>query len=103
MSNLQYDLRLTENPQRVTIPNGSVTYTIDYDTLLDGDDNNGTILIDNISIPTRFKIGVYGETAHASTSGVYTTTDKPILPAPRGKQLLVRGASSVFQVTVFSE
>jgi hypothetical protein len=103
MSNLQYDLRLTVNPQRVTIPNGSVTYVIDYDTLLDGDDGGGTITIDNISIPTRFRIGEYGQTPDASISGTYTTTDKVILPAPRGKQLLVRGASSVFQVTVLSE
>ena len=103
MSNLTHDLRLTVNPQRVTIPNGSVTYKIDYDVLLDGDDNNGTILIDNISIPTRFRIGGESDTADASISGTYTTTDNVILPAPRGKLLHVRGASSVFQVTVLSE
>lgn len=103
MSNLIHDLRLSVNPQRITIPNGSVTYRIDYDVLLDSDDNNGSLLIENISIPTRFRIGGEGELADATISGTYTTTDKVILPAPRGKLLHVRGASSVFQVTVLSE
>lgn len=103
MSNLTRDLTLSVNPQRVTIPNGSVTYKIDYDALLDGDDSVGTILIDNISIPTRFRIGGESDSADSSISGTYTTTDKVIIPAPRGKLLHVRGASSVFQVTVLSE
>jgi len=86
-------LRLTVNPQRVYIETSNTDQTLIFDDILGADDFMGTILIDNISASVRFNSD---GAVDANYSSPYTTTDKCLFDAKRGKPFHYYGASGTY-------
>ncbi len=93
------DVTLTVNPQKVTFLSNT-DLSFNFDGLLDPDDYMGTILIDNITASVRFNSA--NSAVNTSLSAAYTTTDKCVFDARRGKDFYHRGngASGFFNVYI---
>jgi hypothetical protein len=90
---------LSRNPQKITVPADTADHTIAFDDLLPDGIEFGSLLIDNISGSVRFN--VLGSAADAA-AGTYTSGDRVVIQAQRGRDLHYSGVagSETFNVSV---